>query len=56
MALSCIWFAVFAAFNWLLCRLLNGPPIKQVYTGLPPAGSKSDPTEKWFFINGIATG
>ena len=56
LTLTCNWFAVFAVFNFILCRLLNGQPNKHFYTGLPPKGSKVDPTEKWLFINGIATG
>jgi len=56
LTVTCIWFAVFAVFNLVLCHLLDGPPVKQFYTGLPPSGTDIDPTEKWLFINGIATG
>lgn len=51
-----LWFAVFAGFDLLLCRLLDGQSDKRFYTGCPPRGSKANPTEKWLFINGIATG
>ncbi|MCJ1251959.1 hypothetical protein MMC30_009197 [Trapelia coarctata] len=56
LTVTCIWFAIFAVVDLLLCRLLNGPSVKQFYIGHPPSGTDIDPTEKWLFINGIATG